>query len=115
MYQYDDDEVMRYRKKSSRKPPKKSSHKHLDANCVFLLTNKYNGEVYPTIGLYCPICGKVEGIIDVSWRNERTNRLFNCDNPEFWNEAAQTELCEETRTLPCFKLDGWFDKYVKSE
>lgn len=97
------DTMTPYKKKSSRRPPKKSDHKHRFSPCVF----EYDGIRFdrtrgfipsPTasLGSVCSVCGKISHTY-----------------PEGYSKK---EFDFETRTLPTFKLDDyWKQKYVKME
>ena len=116
-----DDDIMRYKKKSQKKPPSKAKHKHNYDNCVFGLYRQrfskergFEPEPDITIGTYCPICGKIGTTFDDTdhWvdHHRRGAMLFGHD----WTDAARLEFNEKTRTLPYFSLeDGWFQKYVE--
>lgn len=117
------DEVPRYRKKSQKKPPKKSDHKHVFEPCVleypqdwFLKEHLRNGEKKAAISSYCPMCGKIGNIDIERWW---TRESIMVGNFPCWNsiptEEAELELNPETRTLPTFMCDGIFQKFVNIE
>lgn len=63
-----DDDVARYHKKSKRKPPAKSKHKHEFKPCVFeyedIIFDNAHGFINKpehsfAMGGYCHICGKI--------------------------------------------------------
>lgn len=118
------DEVAPYKKKSQSKPPKKSKHKHLCEPCIIsypmdwwtkehLRSNKRND----TIGVYCPICGKIGDIKDRSrWYTNDTVFIGNMRFTEsVLTEDGKREMNPETRTLPYFEVDDPFDKFVSIE
>lgn len=107
-------DVPRHRKRSNKKTPTKSDHKHEYANCVYdvpTLRFEQSRGFLPTtrtaIGTYCTICGKVGDVYSRSWFSQ-----VNTWPPQWSNEAMQ-EFDEETRTLPRFKLDDIFQKKVQ--
>ena len=107
-----DEEVPKYKKRSSRKTPKKANHKHKYVNCVFgydgLLYDKECGfKTIPvkSIGTYCEICGKVGSVGDKKWLKQTTIWYGDKDYRSRWNDKANLEFDESTRTLPYFWLD----------
>ena len=115
------DDVPRYRKKSTKRGASKSSHKHVYENCVFkyrpLKFTEAHGmvkdmdSVIQSIGLYCPICGKIKTVSDDKWMLSERGFLGISVR---WNDKALDEFDEKKRTLPCFWLaDTFFQKYVK--
>ena len=109
-------DVPRYRKRSNKKAPAKSNHKHEYVNCVydvptlrFEQTRGFLPTTRTAIGTYCKICGKVGDIYDHTW--------FSVSNtwPPQWSNKAEQEFEESTRTLPRFKLDDLFQKFVNNE
>ena len=113
-------EALPYKKKASKKRPKKSNHKHTFMPCVFeyagIKFDKAHG-IVPTpdmcFGSYCTVCGKV-GPPD-------TDRWLKCVplHPGFrmeYTDEAIRELAVNTRTIPTFHLeDRWAQKYVSIE
>ena len=118
--QYDD--IPKYRKKSTAKPPKKSKHKHLCEYCILEYPedwwNKDTGKkrkMWPHIGVYCPICGKIGSVTDKErWHKleKRTNE-FHTYYESVHTEEYERELNPRTRTLPTFSVDDPFAKFVK--
>lgn len=104
MIMYEDD-VVKYRKKSQHRPPKKSKHKHDYQPCLFSSPiDDFNIEKghYPVHkifrGTYCPKCGKIG-----EW-----NFL------DYLTGKKITE--EEVLTLPLFDADSVFmTKFVDLE
>ena len=116
------DDIPRYRKKSHKKPPKKSNHKHEFVPCVFI--EKYHKYYYVspspqheqrdvyTIGRYCHICGKVGYTGDLEedgWTVNTAQRPWICHE---WSDKAKREFDPKTRTLPCFEITDMFQKFV---
>lgn len=114
-----------YRKKRGKRPPKKADHKHEFVDCVFEFnpeTIRYMIEEHEcSIGSYCPICGKIgsvgpKGGVDGKWR---ANEYNEPGKPRYvhpyWTEAAEREFNPETRTLPAFILNDYFQKFVNLE
>lgn len=104
--------TVRYRKKSSRRPPKKSDHKHVWADCVFEFTTESTWHEKTSIGLYCPVCGKVHNTISAKYRINTANPPFYCMD---WSEEGYRELNPATRTLPTFQIHDVFSKFITKE
>lgn len=104
-------DIPRYRKKSKKKPPKKSDHKHVFELCIFEYprdwykkSHEQSGDNHVAIGSYCPLCGKVGNF---KWESEFV--WFNEPMPE----EVEMEINPETRTLPTFWcVEGPFQKFV---
>ena len=117
-----EDEQPRYKKKSQKKPPAKSNHKHNYQPCVFeynsIEFSKGKGFVQKPdaqIGNYCTVCGKIDYRFDserwVKW--VQMLAYPTCGKSEY-TEEAKKELNPETRTLPTFWVDDiWKQKFVK--
>ena len=113
------DEVMPYKKKSNRKPPKKSKHKHDYQPCVFeyngIRLDKAHGFVPDSktgFGSYCTICGKIGSYGDERWTRWVPVNGGPAGHSEY-TEEAKAELNPETRTLPTFRIeDIWSQKFV---
>ena len=107
-------ETVRYRKKSKKKPPRKANHKHESADCVFEYTSDkaFYGGRRSSIGLYCPICGKIINDFNQKYRINLANPPRYCMD---WSEEGYRQLDRVTRTLPTFHVTDWFRKYVNSE
>ena len=111
----DFDEETRYRKKSVKRPPKKSTHKHVFKPCVFetkgIVFDKAHGIVKGPneykMGSYCEICGKV-GPADRKWWCVGNSRFLLGQ----YTEEAERQLDPATRTLPTFYLEDYFQKFV---
>lgn len=109
-----DDEV-KYKKKSNKRPPKKADHKHIFEPCVFqskgIKFDKAHGIVDGPdeykMGSYCKICGKV-GPGDRKWWDMVDNRF--CLGK--YTKDAELQLNPETRTLPTFRLNNYFQKFI---
>ena len=106
------DEFPRYRKKSQRKPPKKSDHKHEYTYCVFHehIKTMFGFTEEFRIGTYCPICGKIGGRGDL----EKDGWLVNSASPPWvchgWSDKAKKEFIASTRTLPYFEISDFFSQ-----
>lgn len=116
-----DEEMMRYRKKSRTKPPRKATHKHLNEQCIleypanwFMKEHEQGIKMTTSFSGYCPICGKV-GEADIErWYVHR--RGFGNAHSFVWNEPtaeAERELDPDTRTLPTFRVKDPFVKFVE--
>ena len=100
------EEFPRYRKRSTRRPSKKSNHKHIYKYCVFREQFRtplgFRDEF--VIGTYCSICGKIGGRGDL----EEDGWIFNDAHPPFihheWSDKAKKEFDPDTRTLPFFEI-----------
>lgn len=103
---YSANEVMRHKKKSARKVPAKSNHKHSFQPCIL---DSYGVEYSREIGFYrvpelsvaayCPICGKLSG------------RRFGSYTVE-----EQKQLDPVSRTWPMFHVEDTIGaKYVNIE
>lgn len=118
--QTDDEAVVRYRKKRKKKQPKKADHKHEYVDCVFDFnpeTIRYIiGNKESSIGSYCPTCGKIGDVGPRDGLGGRWKKDFS-EDPSFvapgWTEDAYREFDPETRTLPSFVLNDFFQKYVE--
>ena len=69
---YKDEELL-YKPTRKKKKPKKANHKHVYENCVFDIVFEYGvldpahgfrDKICPSIGTYCPICGKIGSLCD---------------------------------------------------
>lgn len=107
---YSANEVMRYRKKSARKTPAKSNHKHSFQPCVIETRGVkfshdrgfYEGEGI-AISSYCPICGKLG--------SRRLSILFGDYTAE-----ERKQLNPVSRTWPTFRVEDTIRaKYVNIE
>lgn len=117
-----ENEVAPYKKKSTKKAPPKSKHKHDFKPCVFeydsVRLDKAHGFVPKPdlmLGSYCPICGKI-GSADGFWRQWVPVKPGSAAGRSEYTEDALKELNPETRTLPTFRLDDWIgQKFVSFE
>ena len=112
-----ENEIMPYKKKSTRKPPKKAKHEHRHAECIL----EYPWEQFdPThgkttapkcrAGSYCIVCGKIGKVDWESWMT--THRVLGGFAVEPTDQYVR-ELDPETRTLPTFRIADYFrTKYV---
>ena len=119
------DDIPKYRKKSQAKPPKKTDHKHLREPCIIETPSDWHkkphersGEMKPHFYAYCPVCGKVTGYNPDKerwWvREERFNGAIHYLETVPTPEGAR-ELDPATRTLPTFRVDDIFPKFVDLE
>lgn len=116
-----DDSMVRYRKKSKRRPSAKSKHKHEFQPCVFeyedIMFDRAHGFINRpehgfSMGGYCSICGKI-GATDHIWTSAIPIRPNSSVVHIIGTKEAKRELDPATRTLPTFFLkDRWFQKYV---
>lgn len=116
------DDVPRYKKKAKRKTRPKANHKHEFVNCVFeyneIELDQAHGFVQKpelSIGMYCPVCGKIGTMIDRAYTNDINFWPSKQDfRTKFWNDDARREFDENTRTLPFFRIDKFFAKYIEN-
>lgn len=119
------DDILKHKKKSQKKPPKKADHKHLREACIieiptdwFKKPHERSGETEGYFYAYCPICGKVTGYNpdrERWWtREERYNGSFHYYETVLTEEGAK-EIDRATRTLPTFWSNGIFPKFVDLE
>lgn len=100
------DNIPKYKKKSTRKPPKKSKHKHIYKDCLLKskIAFKYNtGERIVDrlhLGNYCTICGKI-GKLTIPTIEGRDNKILSNDM-----------ILEDYKHLEIFEIDDFCDKYV---
>ena len=117
---YFEDDIPRYRKKSSKKHTKKSNHKHESSYCVFEYSSIFFKKT-TTIGTYCPICGLIRELRvhdDRYTEPAKLKHLSPSSTAHFrdWNALAHAEFNPYTRSLPFFKFSNpWETKYVNLE
>lgn len=119
-------DIPKYRKKSTAKPPTKAKHKHVYEPCLFEYPEQWylkpheqkrcgDGQVKTKLRFssYCPICGKTGDCDYDRWHTkvERNNGVFSYLETVY-TEEAEREINPETRTLPVFKVGGWGEKFV---
>lgn len=111
------DEVPKYKKKSTKRAPPKSKHKHRFEECIL----EYEGRTYNkergfvkkpdrSFGRYCVICGRIH----IGGLNDHMEKVpyGNCVVYRH-TDYAKKELDHETRTLPTFWVDDlWKQKFV---
>jgi hypothetical protein len=116
------DDVPRYRKKSTAKPPKKSKHKHLNEPCIIAYPERWwtkehlrNAKMHTVVGAYCPVCGKIGELKDKSpWYTKDTVFVGTYQLTEtVLTEDGKKEMNPLTRTLPYFEIDDPFAKFVQ--
>lgn len=100
------DDTPKYKKKSKKNPPKKADHKHLHELCVIEYPQDWynkehvrSGKLRTVLYRYCPICGKITDTKESAVALEERTR----------------ELNPTTRTLPTFRVDSPFAKFVELE
>lgn len=114
------DEELLYKPNKKKKKPKKANHKHVYENCVYNVTingieldpaHGFIDKTYLSIGTYCPICGKIGVICDNKNLKyyERNSNMFHGTT----TDEGEKELSSETRTLPFFFVDDWWQKEVQ--
>lgn len=122
-----DNEIPKYKKKSQAKPPKKAKHKHTYEPCLieyplqwYLKPHEhklYEGNRVKTalrFSSYCPICGKLGGSDhDRWWMIIKKHDGEHSYVESVYTAEAERELNPATRTLPVFKTDGYFEKFVE--
>lgn len=116
-------DIPKYRKKSQAKPPAKATHKHAYEPCLietyrFWWSKPHERDNVRVLHFssYCPICGKVGGVDSDRW----WTAVRECDGVRsYWKdvhtEEAERELNPTTRTIPVFKADSPFVKFVEIE
>lgn len=116
-------DVPKYRKKSTAKPPAKAKHKHVYEPCLFEQIEMWYAKPHErksnrtrlTFGSYCPICGKVGDTDTDRWfaHVKKHNDMFSYLETVY-TEEAERELNPTTRTLPVFYIgDEWRPKFVE--
>lgn len=119
------DDIPKFRKKSQKTPPKKAKHSHLREPCIIEMPSDWykkpherSGEMTSHFYAYCPICGKVTGY---NPDKERWwTRVERCNGSFHYLETVpsaegEKELNPATRTLPTFRVDDIFPKFVNLE
>ena len=114
------EDVAKYRKKSQKKTPKKSKHKHDYQPCVLQYSRDEFDKAHgftPTgikeiIGSYCPVCGKIGDVDWPAWFIWKWSVNGNGGNSVPTEEALR-QLNPETRTIPTFWAGDMFAKYVE--
>lgn len=119
------DDIPKYKKKSTAKPPTKAKHKHVYEPCLFEQLELWylkpherkRNKTQLEFGSYCPICGKVGEANRDRWWTLVKKLSGSCSYIErVRTEEAERELNPATRTLPVFYIgDEWNPKYVKIE
>ncbi|HAU84926.1 MAG TPA: hypothetical protein DCW90_05320 [Lachnospiraceae bacterium] len=111
-----DDEIMKYRKKSKKHGLKRSKHKHDYQPCVYnYLSVGYDStygfvpEEQTTIGQYCIVCGRIKFDAPDVYKYKWYYGIITKPN-----DLVKKELNPETRTLPTFKIDDyWNQKFIE--
>ena len=118
-------EVPKYRKKSSKCAPKKHHHKHVYRDCIlewddphgkythekgFLPQHKVAGSSY------CIICGKLHPDFAMSFEwGGMCQQLDGCIWEYQLSDRAVQERDPSTRTIPTFYTQSRWDKYVPKD
>lgn len=114
-------DIPKYKKKSQAKPPKKAKHKHVYGPCLIESPldwwNKPHERKkyvpYLRFASYCPICGKTgEQDHDRWWTSVKKYSNSGSYIETVHTEEAERELNPATRTLPVFKSDYPWSKFV---
>lgn len=116
-------DIPKYRKKSSASPPTKAKHKHAYEPCLIEHPLDWWNKPHErkrylphlTFTSYCPVCGKVGGGDPRRWFvSGKKYDDVGCPyvTVEHTDEAKR-ELDPATRTLPVFKVDDPFAKFVE--
>lgn len=116
-------DIPKYRKKSTASPPTKSKHKHVYEPCLLEVPldwwhdkphERKSNKTDLEFSSYCPVCGKRSYCDTDRWftRVERFNGSFRYLKSVL-TEEAERELNPATRTLPVFKADSPFVKFVE--
>lgn len=113
-------DVPKYRKKSTAKPPAKAKHKHVYEPCIieaplewYAHPHERSGKTRLTFRTYCPDCGKIgpnehgRWLTTVKKHNGLTSYLESV-----YTEEAERELNPITRTLPVFRADTPWPKSI---
>ena len=117
------DDIPKHKKKSQKKTPRKSDHKHLCEPCIierpedwYKKEHERSGKTVAEFYGYCPICGKITAFIPNRdrWYTtvKRNNGVFSYLETVPTEEGAR-ELNPTTRTLPTFEADGICVKRVE--
>ena len=115
-------DVPKYKKKSTAKPPKKSKHKHIYEPCLIEAPmqwylkpheRKRNEPTQLRFSSYCPVCGKTGDVDRERWwtKIEKDTGMFKYLESVYTIEGER-EMDPLTRTLPVFKSDNPWTKFV---
>ena len=113
-------DIPKYRKKSTARPPAKAKHKHVYEPCLiehpadwWNKPHERSGKTTLRFATYCPICGKTDSADHDRWVTtvKKHNGVVSYLE-HVYTEEAERELDPATRTLPVFKTDGWGEKFV---
>lgn len=100
------DDIPKHRKKSTKRPPKKSRHKHTYEECLLNVEYEMDGASFGNVLMseYCTICGKIGNKKMLETTKENSSgfrRLLNND-----------EILEKYKDLKVFEINDFYDKYV---
>lgn len=115
-------DIPKYRKKSTARPPAKAKHKHVYEPCLIEYPLDWWNKPHERkryvphlqFSAYCPVCGKIGEVDRERWFT--TVKKYNIGRPyleSVHTEEAKRELNLTTRTLPVFKVVDPFAKFVK--
>jgi hypothetical protein len=94
-----ENDVPKYRKKSTRQPPVKSKHKHLYKDC--LLKKIDENKAYKSE--YCTVCGKIGKTLFFETKPFKNGYRIM---------ISQEELLSKYKDLEIFNINEIWDKYV---
>ena len=118
-------DIPKYQKKSTARPPAKAKHKHVYEPCLVEQLELWyckpherkSNKTMLRFKTYCPICEKV-GPQDTKrwWTSVKKHNGFCSYLETVPTEEAERELNPATRTLPVFYVgDQWSPKFVELE
>lgn len=103
------DEPPKHKKRSQRKSPKKSKHKHLYEPCLLWeddsvvgIGNVVIGGVYKA--KYCTVCGKIG--------NVKISESVPTEIPGYNRALTTEEMLDKYKDLKVFTVNSIWDKYV---
>ena len=120
-----ENDIPKYKKKSTAKPPAKAKHKHVYEPCLIEHPADWWNKPHERkryvrdfqFASYCPVCGKTDSADHDRWfmsvkkYHENGNSYIDVVH----TEEAERELNPCTRTIPVFKSDYPWPKFVKIE
>lgn len=114
-------DIPKYRKKSTARPPAKAKHKHVYEACFVEYPLDWWSKLHErkryvphlAFSSYCPICGKIGDVDRDRWFTAVKKYFGDGSHIEsVKTEEAERELNPTTRTLPVFKIADPFVKFV---
>lgn len=116
-------DIPKYRKKSTARPPAKAKHKHVYTACLLEYPTDWWNKPHERkryvphlqFASYCPECGKISEHDRKRWfvTVEKTFENGRKYYESVFTEEAKRELNPSTRTLPLFKVGGPFTRTVE--